>query len=61
MKIVIPESLKREFKKACVDADSNMSEIVCALVQEWLTGRIQLNTESEPILDSESKSNEVLD
>jgi hypothetical protein len=42
MKIVIPEALKRRFKKACIDHDSNMSEVVCLLVESWLSGAINL-------------------
>jgi len=56
MKIVIPEALKRRFKKACVDYDSNMSEVVCALVEGWLDGRLNLEkrtTDVEPDAESD--------
>lgn len=55
MKIVIPEALKRRFKKACVDADSNMSEVVVALVEGWLDGRFPLPDQPDIESDSESK------
>lgn len=43
MKIVIPDDLKRQFKKACVDHDANMSAVVCNLVTLWLEGKVELN------------------
>ena len=49
MKIVIPEALKRRFKKACVDYDSNMSEVVCALVEGWLDGRLNLENKTTDV------------
>ncbi|NJL55662.1 hypothetical protein HC928_11010 [bacterium] len=57
MKIVIPEALKRRFKKACIDHDSNMSEVVCGLVEAWLEGKISLDCESKPSSEFDSKSN----
>lgn len=46
MKVVIPEELKRRFKKACIDYDSNMSEVVCALVEGWLAGNFILEDDT---------------
>jgi ParG len=42
IKVVIPEDLKRSFKKACIDADTTMSDVVCELVRGWLAGRYKL-------------------
>jgi len=56
MKIVIPEALKRRFKKACIDHDSNMSEIVCSLVQAWLDGRVDLESGQPAHAESELES-----
>lgn len=47
MKIVIPDALKRRFKKACVDHDSSMSDVVCSLVEAWLAGKVALDADSE--------------
>ena len=36
MKVVIPDDLKRRFKVACVNQDKTMSDVVCALIEDWL-------------------------
>ena len=49
MHVVIPLDLKREFKSACVLEDVNMSQVVCELVQDWLSKR-----KTPPIVENKS-------
>jgi hypothetical protein len=55
MKVVIPNDLKRRFKMACVDQDTTMSEVVCALVQGWLDGHFSLEDTEIKSAASESQ------
>jgi len=36
MHVVIPETLKKEFKATCVMEGKNMSEVVVKLIQRWM-------------------------
>ena len=49
MKTVIDEDLKRRFKKACVDHDATMSEVVSALVSGWLQGQFVLQDTKQDV------------
>jgi hypothetical protein len=47
MKVVIEDTLKRRFKVACAEQDTTMSDVVSALVQGWLDGKLALSTEQQ--------------
>ncbi|GET39452.1 copy number control protein CopB [Microseira wollei NIES-4236] len=46
MHVVIPTDLKKEFKSTCVLEGVNMSQVVCELIQDWLSQRKAKTDES---------------